>query len=99
MMNWRSSKTGIATGDQAIFMRRELFTQVGGFPDQPLMEDIEISKRLKHHSKPACIHTPLITSSRRWEQRGIFRTILLMWRLRLLYWLGVDATKLAKRYR
>ena len=99
MMNWRSRLTGVATGDQAIFIRRELFIAVGGFPSQPLMEDVAMSKLLRKHGRPACIDTPLMTSSRRWEQRGVVRTILLMWRLRLLYWLGVDATKLARMYR
>lgn len=99
MMNWRSCCTGIATGDQAIFIQRALFDEIGGFPEQPLMEDIEISKRLKSQHAPACLHTPLTTSSRRWEQRGILRTILLMWRLRWLYWRGVDAERLARMYR
>lgn len=99
MMNWRSSFTGISTGDQAIFVLRDQFEHISGFPEQPLMEDIELSRRLKKIAPPFCIRTPLITSSRRWEQRGIFTTVLLMWRLRFLYWLGVDARKLAKMYR
>ena len=99
MINWRSSFSGISTGDQAIFVLREQFEGIGGFPEQPLMEDIELSRRLKKIAPPFCIRTPLTTSSRRWEQRGIFATILLMWRLRFLYWLGVDASKLAKMYR
>ncbi len=99
MMNWRSSLTGIATGDQAIFIQRDLFDEVGGFPEQPLMEDIEISKRLKRYAHPASIDTPLVTSSRRWEKGGVIRTILLMWKLRLLYWLGKDAESLVKMYR
>lgn len=98
MMNWRSRLSGIATGDQAIFIRRELFQQIGGYADIPLMEDIDISKRLKADSKPACITRPLTTSSRRWEQHGIFKTILLMWRLRLAYFLGVNPEQLVKRY-
>ncbi len=99
MINWRSSFSGISTGDQAIFVLREQFESIGGFPEQPLMEDIELSRRLKKIAPPFCIRTPLTTSSRRWEQRGILATILLMWRLRFLYWLGVDASKLAKMYR
>ncbi len=99
MMNWRSSLTGIATGDQAIFVRRELFEAVGGFADQPLMEDIELSKQLKKVATPHLIRQAVVTSSRRWEQRGIFTTMLLMWRLRFLYWRGVDAESLAKMYR
>ena len=99
MMNLRSRLTGIATGDQAIFVRRADFDAVGGFPDQDLMEDIEISRRLKYHSRPLCLRGPAITSGRRWEARGVWRTILLMWRFRLLYWLGTPANKLAERYR
>lgn len=99
MMNLRSRLTGIATGDQAIFVRRMDFDAVGGFPDQELMEDIEISRRLKRCSKPLCLSGPAITSGRRWEAHGIWRTILLMWRFRLLYWLGTSAKELAKRYR
>lgn len=97
-MNWRSCLTGIATGDQAIFMRRSLYKQVAGFPDIPLMEDIALSRRLKRFSRPLCIHTPVITSSRRWEQGGIVRTILLMWGLRLAYALGVSPETLKKFY-
>ncbi len=99
MMNGRSSLTGIATGDQAIFVRRDLFKTVGGFADQPLMEDIELSKQLKKVAAPRLIRQTVMTSSRRWEQYGIFSTILLMWRLRFLYWRGVDAKTLAKMYR
>jgi rSAM/selenodomain-associated transferase 2 len=99
LMNVRSRITGIATGDQAIFVTRSAFDAVGGFPDQPLMEDIELSKRLLAHSKPARIRQPVITSGRRWEQDGVWRTIVLMWRLRWNYWRGVPAQQLAKIYR
>ena len=99
LMNWRSRLTGIATGDQAMFMRREAYEQVGGFPDQPLMEDIEMSAALKAISPPACSRHQVITSGRRWEQGGVWRTIFLMWRLRLAYWLGVPAESLARAYR
>ena len=99
MMNWRSCFSGIATGDQAIFLEHALFERLGGFPDMPLMEDIVLSKCLKREAgRPACIHTPLITSSRRWEQNGIVRTILLMWRLRLAWFLGVPVHRLARLY-
>jgi rSAM/selenodomain-associated transferase 2 len=98
MINWRSRLTGIATGDQAIFVTREAFLAVGGFPDLPLMEDIAISRRLKRLCRPFCIATPAVTSGRRWEQNGVFRTILLMWRLRLSYYLGVEPARLARRY-
>jgi rSAM/selenodomain-associated transferase 2 len=98
MINWRSRITGIATGDQAIFVTREAFTAVGGFPDLPLMEDIAISQRLKRLCRPFCIATPAITSGRRWEQKGVIRTILLMWRLRLAYYLGVEPARLARWY-
>lgn len=99
MMNLRSRLSGIATGDQAIFVRRTVFQACGGFPEQPLMEDIEICKRLKRRSPPACLQDPVITSGRRWENRGVWRTILLMWRLRLAYWLGASADSIARAYR
>lgn len=99
MMNGRSRLTGIATGDQAIFVTRPAFDKVGGFPDQPLMEDIEFSKRLLRLSRPACLEEHVTTSARRWETHGVFRTILLMWRLRFDYWRGVPASVLADSYR
>ncbi len=99
LMNLRSRLTGIATGDQAIFVRRDVFDAVGGFPDQPLMEDIELSKRLRRHGRPACLSARVVTSGRRWDHFGVWRTIALMWRLRLLYWLGVPAERLVGAYR
>lgn len=98
MMNWRSRWSGIATGDQAIFVRREIFQQMGGYKDIPLMEDIEFSKRLKHLGEVAPLHTKVTTSFRRWEQRGALATILQMWTLRFLYWLGLDPRKLHQFY-
>ena len=98
MMNWRSRLTGIATGDQAIFVRREAFLAADGFPAQPLMEDIALSRRLKRQSAPSCLRQRVITSGRRWETRGVWRTIFLMWRLRLRYWFGTGAEVLAKEY-
>jgi rSAM/selenodomain-associated transferase 2 len=98
MINWRSRLTGIATGDQAIFVTRKAFQTVGGFPDWPLMEDVAISRRLKRLNRPFCIATPVVTSGRRWEQNGVVRTIVLMWRLRLAYYLGVEPALLARRY-
>lgn len=99
LMNLRSRLSGIATGDQAIFMRRDVLEALGGFPDQPLMEDIELSRRLLRVSRPACLRARVRTSGRRWEQRGVWRTILLMWRLRWAYWRGVPAERLAEAYR
>lgn len=99
MMNWRSRLTGIATGDQGIFVRRALFTRVGGFPLIPLMEDIAISRQLKRGSRPLVISQRLVTSSRRWEESGIIPTVLLMWRLRWAYFFGADPAQLAERYR
>lgn len=99
LMNWRSRLTGIATGDQAIFVRRAVFEHLRGFPDQTLMEDVELSKRLLAFSRPACIAHCVTTSGRRWETRGVWRTILLMWRLRWAYWRGKDAGELARLYR
>jgi rSAM/selenodomain-associated transferase 2 len=98
MMNLRSRATGIATGDQAIFVTRAAFAECGGYPDIPLMEDIALSKRLKRIGSPLCLAARVTTSGRRWEQRGIFRTILLMWRLRLAYFFGADPHALARRY-
>ncbi|NVZ10505.1 TIGR04283 family arsenosugar biosynthesis glycosyltransferase [Allochromatium humboldtianum] len=97
-MNARSCLTGLATGDQGIFVTRDAFSYVGGFPEIPLMEDIALSKRLRRLARPACLRLPLLTSSRRWESRGVLRTILLMWRLRLAYALGADPARLARRY-
>jgi rSAM/selenodomain-associated transferase 2 len=99
LMNLRSRLSGIATGDQAIFVRREAFEQVGGFPVQPLMEDIEISRRLKRLGPPVCLCARVCTSGRRWEQRGVWRTIVLMWRLRWRYWRGESPARLAEAYR
>jgi rSAM/selenodomain-associated transferase 2 len=99
LMNWRSRVTAIATGDQAIFVTRHAFESVGGFPDQPLMEDIELCKRLRTLSPPACLRARAITSGRRWESRGVWRTIFLMWRLRWAYWRGVPASALANVYK
>jgi rSAM/selenodomain-associated transferase 2 len=99
MMNLRSRLTGIATGDQAMFVTRAAFDAVKGFPDQPLMEDIELSKRLRTLTRPACIGRCVTTSGRRWETHGVWRTILLMWRLRWAYWRGVPASQLAQAYR
>ncbi len=99
MMNLRSRLSGIATGDQAIFMTRCAFDAVKGYPEQPLMEDIEMSRRLKRLGAPACLRRPVITSGRRWEARGVWRTILLMWRLRWAYWRGTPPDQLAQRYR
>jgi rSAM/selenodomain-associated transferase 2 len=98
MMNLRSRWSGIATGDQGIFMSRALFTDVGGFPVMPLMEDIALSKRAKTHGAPLCLRARIVTSARRWEQHGVLRTIVLMWRLRLAYFLGADPARLAMRY-
>ncbi len=97
-MNWRSRLTGIATGDQAMFVRRRAFETVGGFPELPLMEDIALSRKLKSIGRPRCLRERAITSGRRWEKRGVLRTILLMWRLRAGYWLGADPGRLAQAY-
>lgn len=97
-MNNRSRATGIATGDQGIFVSRSLFDKVGGFPDQPLMEDIEISRRLLRETKPYCIRQKVKTSGRRWAEKGVFKTIFLMWSLRLAYWCGDAPEELAQRY-
>jgi hypothetical protein len=97
-MNWRSQITGIATGDQAMFVTRDAFAAVGGFPDQPLMEDVALSKKLKRLGRPLCLAARVTTSGRRWERRGVLRTVLLMWRLRLAYFFGAEPAVLARRY-
>ena len=97
-MNLRSRLTGIATGDQGMFVTRELFWQVGGFPDQPLMEDIEMSARLKKITAPVCLPQVITTSGRRWEKHGVWRTIFKMWRLRLAYFCGATPAALHHQY-
>jgi rSAM/selenodomain-associated transferase 2 len=98
LMNRRSRLTGIATGDQAMFVRREVFERVGGFPAIPLMEDIALSKTLKRIAPPRCLRERVTASGRRWEEQGMLRTILLMWELRLRYLFGADPADLARRY-
>jgi len=98
LMNWRSRLSGIATGDQAVFVRRRLFEAVGGFPEQPLMEDIALSARLRQVSAPVCLRERVTTSGRRWDRHGLWCTIVLMWRLRAAYALGTDPRALALRY-
>ena len=103
MINWRSKLSGIATGDQAIFISQSLFEQIGGYPNQALMEDVELcnqlkSTQLKDIAKPACLKNKVITSARRWQQHGTWRTILLMWHLRFDYWRGVSADNIKQRY-
>lgn len=99
LINLRSCWSGIATGDQGIFLHSALFEKVGGFPDIPLMEDVAISKLLKKEGRPVCLKQQLITSSRRWEECGVIKTVFLMWWLRLLYWAGVSPKYIAQLYR
>jgi rSAM/selenodomain-associated transferase 2 len=98
-MNLRSRLTGIATGDQGIFVTRELFERVNGYPQLPLMEDIALSRLLKRHSRALCLRDRVITSARRWRAHGTLRTIVAMWSLRLGYFLGVSPARLARFYR
>lgn len=98
MMNIRSSVTGIATGDQGIFIHRNLFEEVNGFPDLLLMEDISICRELKKIMMPLCCREKLVTSSRKWEEKGILRTIMLMWWIRFSYAMGSDPKKLYQQY-
>jgi rSAM/selenodomain-associated transferase 2 len=98
LMNARSRVTGIATGDQAIFVTRPAFAAVGGFPAQPLMEDVELSARLKRASPPLCLRERVVTSGRRWEAHGVVRTVCLMWWLRLAYFLGASPERLRRTY-
>lgn len=99
LMNLRSCLTGIATGDQALFVRRDWFEKAGGYPDIPLMEDIALSRALKRQGRPACLHSKVVTSSRRWERDGVISTMVLMWQLRWAYFFGADPAILARRYR
>ena len=100
MINLRSKLSGIATGDQAIFIRRSVFEQIGTYPDIPLMEDVALCRALKARgNKPACLKTTATTSARRWLEHGIVKTILTMWYLRFAYWKGVDPKDLAAKYK
>jgi hypothetical protein len=98
MMNLRSRVTGIATGDQAMFVTRDAFARAGSFPDIALMEDVALSARLKRVSRPLCLTARVVTSPRRWQARGTLRTVLLMWRLRLAFFFGADPQRLARAY-
>jgi rSAM/selenodomain-associated transferase 2 len=98
MMSWRSRLTGIATGDQALFVRRKVFEDLGGFPDIPIMEDIAFGRRLKRAGRVVALHSCVMASGRRWERHGAIRTILLMWWLRLLFYLGVSPDRLKRLY-
>jgi rSAM/selenodomain-associated transferase 2 len=98
LISLRSRLTGIATGDQAIFVRRSAFESLGGYANVPLMEDVEFTRRLKRVGRIACLRLTVTTSARKWEQEGVLRTIGLMWLLRLLYWLGVPAERLHRWY-
>lgn len=98
LMNWRSRWTGIATGDQGIFVNRNVFLACGGYPEIELMEDIELSKRLKRAGQPACLRQKILSSSRRWERKGILRTVVGMWFLRLAYFFGASPRRLARIY-
>ncbi len=98
MMNLRSRLTGICTGDQGIFVHTALLDVIGGMPNLPLMEDIELSKRLKRVARPRCPRIAIETSARRWRHHGVVRTVLLMWWLRLAYWVGVSPVRLARMY-
>ncbi len=99
LMNQRSRLTGIATGDQALFIERSLFMQIGAYAELPLMEDVELCTRLRAVARPACLRERVLTSGRRWESRGVWRTVFLMWRLRWRWWRGVPADQLARAWR
>ncbi len=98
MMNWRSRLTGIATGDQGIFVRREVFWKIGGFAAIPLMEDIVLTTALRRHARPACLRLRVTTSGRRWEKHGLWKTIFTMWLLRLRFFCGANPARLAREY-
>ena len=98
-INKRSRLTSVATGDQCLFVRRNIFDEVGGFDVMPLMEDVALTKKLRKLGKPICIDKKVTTSSRRWEQNGTLKTVWLMWKLRFYYWCGVAPERLAQMYR
>ncbi len=98
LMNWRSSLTGIFTGDQAIFIRKNVFKNIGGYSEIPLMEDIELSKKMKLAGRAVCLEDNVITSARKWKEEGVIKTILLMWFLRFLYFLKISPIVLSKIY-
>jgi len=98
MVNWRSRLSGVATGDQALFVNKSLFNKVGGFPNIPLMEDVALSKLLKQQAKPHCLRLKVQTSARRWQKNGVCKTIFLMWALRFAYYVGVPPKSLKKFY-
>jgi len=98
LMNWRSRLSGIMTGDQAIFVSKQLFKKVLGYPEIQLMEDIALSKKLNKEQTAVCFKSRVLSSSRRWQQNGVMRTVLLMWRLRLAYFFHCDPRLLAKKY-
>ena len=98
LINARSRLTGVATGDQAIFVRRNVFERVGGYPPLPLMEDVALCRLLKCAGRLACLRETVVTSARRWQQRGVARTVLLMWALRAAYYAGIPPARLARAY-
>lgn len=98
LISLRSRWSGIATGDQALFVRREIFERLGGFADIPIMEDVDFTRRLKQTGRTVSLQTLVVTSYRRWKRYGVFRTIILMWTLRFLYWIGIHPGRLHRFY-
>jgi len=98
MISLRSRLSKVGTGDQAIFVRREIFAELGGFPDMPLMEDIAFCRKLKRMGDVACLKSKVVTSARRWETDGVWRTIFRMWTLKMLYLAGVSPARLKRFY-
>jgi rSAM/selenodomain-associated transferase 2 len=98
MISLRSRISKVATGDQAIFVRREVFAELGGYPDIPLMEDVAFSRALKHRGAVACLRSCVVTSARRWEKEGVWRTVLKMWLLKALYLAGISPIRLTRYY-
>jgi rSAM/selenodomain-associated transferase 2 len=98
MISLRSRLSKVGTGDQAIFVRREIFAELGGYADIPLMEDVALSRALKRRGAVACLHSRVVSSARRWEMEGIWRTILKMWTLKTLYLLGISPIRLKRYY-
>jgi rSAM/selenodomain-associated transferase 2 len=96
--NLRTRLTGVPYGDQALFVRRDAFDAAGGFPDVPIMEDVELGRRLKRLGRIVVVPARVRTSARRWEREGIVRTTLRNAVLITLYLLGVHPRRLARWY-
>ena len=97
--NWRTRLTGVPYGDQGLFVRRSVFERLGGYPEWPLLEDLEFGRRLKADGKVMILSDPVTVSSRRWDKEGIGCTTLRNQIFVVLYFMGVSPVRLARWYR